>query len=41
VRARSTPRATGGSMQDIGWLLFVGLLFALARALVRTCERLK
>jgi hypothetical protein len=30
----------GGTMADVGWLLFVLVLFALARALVRLCERL-
>lgn len=27
-------------MQDIGWLVVVVILFVLARALVRLCERL-
>jgi len=27
-------------MNDLGWLLFVAVLFVLARAMVRMCERL-
>jgi hypothetical protein len=33
-------KARGGSMQDLGWLFFVFVLFAGGRALVRMCERL-
>ena len=40
VQARQGSGAVGGSMQDLGWLLFVVMLFVLARALVRLCERL-
>jgi hypothetical protein len=30
----------GGTMNDFGWLFLVFVLFVLARALVRLCERL-
>jgi hypothetical protein len=30
----------GGAMADLGWIIFIIALFALARALVRLCERL-
>jgi len=37
---RAARWGPGGSMNDIGWLFFVVVLFVFARALVRLCERL-
>jgi len=40
VQWTSANGATEDRMHDLGWLLLVVILFLLARALVRLCERL-